>query len=178
MNDIIETYGLYWRSEDVYWGAGSKRGTLLGIPAHARSAKPVDFRHQAGLYALYKDHELIYVGQAGSGSGRAALFTRLKTHRKDKLAGRWDLFSWFGLRRVLPSGRLEEKKKPARPNLAITLNQIEAVLIAVAEPALNLQGGRYGRQRRYLQFRDDKQLGPTQDQMIQEIYADLDRNRS
>jgi len=71
MADIIETYGLFWRDEDVYWGAGSNRGTLLGVPAHRRSAEPVDFHDQAGLYVLYSGHDLICVGQAGS--GRATL---------------------------------------------------------------------------------------------------------
>ncbi len=128
MGDIITTYGLFWRSEDAYWGAGSNRGTLLGIPAHARTAEPIDFRDQAGLYVLYAGHELIYVGQAGS--GRATLFSRLKKHRKDQLAERWDRFSWFGLRRVLGTSALGKMNARARSTAATTLNQIEAVLIA------------------------------------------------
>ncbi len=170
MADIIENYGLFWREENVFWGAGSSRGSLLGVPAYARTAEPVDFRSQAGLYVLYSGHDLIYVGQAGS--GRATLFSRLKRHRKDPLADRWDRFSWFGLGRVLSSGKLAKTNARMRSTASTTLNQIEAVLIAAAEPALNRQGGRFGKRRRYLQVRDDR-LGPTQSEMIERIYDQL-----
>jgi len=175
MTDIITTYGLFWRSEDVYWGAGSNRGSLLGVPAHARKAEVIDFRDQAGLYVLYAGHDLIYVGQAGS--GKATLFSRLKKHRKDQLTDRWDRFSWFGLRRVLKNGALGKLNARARSTAATTLNQIEAVLIATAEPALNRQGGRFGKRRRYLQVRDER-LGPTEREMIQKLYDDLEADGS
>ncbi len=170
MNAIIEAYGLYWSEEDVFWGAGSHAGSLLGVPTAARSTEPIDFRTQAGIYVLYSGHDLVYVGQAGS--GKAMLFNRLRTHRRDTLAGRWDKFSWFGLRRVLVSGKLGPVNKRAKSSFEMALNQIEAVMIAAAEPSLNKQGGRFGKGRKYLQVRDER-LGPTHQEMIQYVYEQL-----
>lgn len=97
---------------------------------------------------------MIYVGQAGA-NDRHDLFTRLKDHRGDHLAARWSLFSWFGIRGVLPVGnRLAKKADGSHTTNAAVLNHLEAVLIAASEPPLNLQGGRFGNARQYLQWRD------------------------
>jgi len=173
MNGIIQAYGLFWRLEDVFWGAGGQAGKLLGVPKGARSSEPMDFRTQAGIYVLYSGHEMVYVGQAGS--GKAMLFNRLKAHRKDQLAGRWNKFSWFGLRRVLASGKLGPVNKKAKSSFDMALDQIEAVMIASAEPALNRQGGRFGRGRQFLQVRDEN-LGPTYQAMIKFVYDQLCEN--
>lgn len=170
MSSLIEAYGLYWHAEDVFWGAGSQAGSLLGVPVAARTSSPIDFRRQAGIYVLYRDHEMVYVGQAGS--GRAMLFNRLKAHRKDHLADRWNRFSWFGLRKVFGNGNLGTVNQRAKATLATALDQIEGVLIAAAEPSLNRQSGKFGRGRRYLQARDER-LGPTQEEMIRAIYESL-----
>ncbi len=165
---IISSYGLFWQADDVWWGRGSQAGSILGVPARARSSEPIEFRYQVGIYVLYSGHDMIYVGQAGSGN--AKLFGRLKRHRKDFLAGRWDRFSWFGLRRVLANGRLAAETTRAKASIPNALNHIEAVLISASEPALNKQGGRFGRGAvRYLQVRD-KRLGPTKDEMLEELW--------
>lgn len=170
---IIQSYGLFWHADNVHWGRGSQGGTLLGVPARARSSTPCDFREQIGIYVLYSNHDIVYVGQAGAKNQR--LFKRLRKHRRDDLAGRWNRFSWFGLRRVLASGRLSTKKPRTSVSIASALNHMEAALIAAAEPTLNRQGGRFGKKKgtlKYLQYRDDR-LGPTKDEMLQEIWLRL-----
>ncbi len=52
------------------------------------------FATSGGVYALYADYELVYVGQTGAGNQR--LFRRLRDHKKDHLSERWNRFSWFG----------------------------------------------------------------------------------
>jgi hypothetical protein len=70
------------------------RGALEGF----RSRRVVDFRDQIGVYVLYDENRPpVFVGLAG---GRARLFRRLRHHRNDRLALRWQYFSWFGLLRV------------------------------------------------------------------------------
>ena len=169
---IIQSYGLFWHVDNVHWGRGGQAGSLLGIPARARSSEPCDFREQIGIYVLYWNHDIVYVGQTGSKNQR--LFKRLRSHRRDILADRWNRFSWFGLRRVLANGNLSQEKLRAGASISMALNHIEAVLIAAAEPTLNRQGGRFGKKRgvhRYIQFRDER-LGPTPDEMLQEIWAE------
>lgn len=173
MAGIIQSYGVLWKADDVYWGRGYQRSKLLGVWARARSSREIDFRDQIGIYVLYRREQIVYVGQTGSGNAR--LFHRLRRHRKDALAGRWDRFSWFGLRKVLRSGRLSVEKMRAGAKLAVALNHIEAVLIEAAEPTLNKQGGRFGRDaRKYLQKRDPR-LGLTDRQMLRKLLRETDR---
>lgn len=109
MAEIIRSYGLLWSESDIHWGTGRQPGKLLGVPARAKRSKPIDFREQIGIYVLYHGHDMIYVGQAGARNAR--LFNRLKRHKKDHLADRWDHFSWFGLQWVKTGGALSTAKK-------------------------------------------------------------------
>lgn len=172
MTEIIQNYGLRWKAQDVFWGTSGNAGALLGRSTGARRETPVDFRDQAGIYILYNSDRLVYVGQ--SGSGNRFLLNRLLGHlRRDRLTGRWDSFSWFGLRRVLRNGELAKLNRRMRSPLATTLNHMEAVLIAGADPPLNLQGGRFGGSaKRYVQVRDER-LGPTDAQMIRSVWEEL-----
>lgn len=165
---IIKSYGLFWTPDDVHWGRGRQAGQLLGIPAREKRSDPIDFRDQVGIYVLYLNEKIVYVGQAGAKN--AKLFGRLKKHRNDVLQNRWNRFSWFGLRRVLSKGELSVEKQGTQATLGSALNHIEAVLIASAEPNLNRQGGRFGKgSTRYLQVRDER-LGPTEADMVREIW--------
>ena len=165
---MIQNIGLFWRPDQIHWGAGSQPGKLLGVLASAVTSDPVDFREQSGIYVLYSEFHPIYVGQAGSGNQK--LFVRLKQHRSDDLSERWDRFSWFGLRRVLNNGNLAKETQAAHPDLDVVLNHMEAVLIHAMEPAHNRQGGRFGPGvERYLQTRDDR-LGPTPEEMIRDLW--------
>ena len=132
------------------------------------TADPIDFREQRGVYVLYANYDLVYVGQAGAGEQR--LLTRLRNHLRDDLAGRWNRFSWFGVNRVLAAGNLAADADAVHPPIPDVLNHIEAILIHAAEPPLNRQGGRFGETvERYFQVRDER-LGPTSEQMLQAIW--------
>jgi len=48
----------------------------------------------AGIYALYKEKKLYYVGLAANLRGR------IRWHLKDRHAGKWDMFSIYIIRRV------------------------------------------------------------------------------
>ena len=97
---LIRTMGLFWKRDDVFWGKQKNRGTLLGINPNTKKGEPTDFWSQIGVYALYADYHLAYIGQTSS------IGTRLREHLKDDLAGRWDTFSWFGVRKVNKDSQL------------------------------------------------------------------------
>ena len=168
---LIRNYGLFWRRGFIYWGKGSNAGHLKGVPANSTTADPTDFREQQGVYALYDDgFRLLYVGQAGA-NDQQRLFTRLRNHRSDQLADRWTKFSWFGIRPVNADRSLKSEKQTVKPTIGDVLNHIEAILIAVAEPRNNLQGGRFGEHvNQYLQFRDSEALGPDQMEMVRQLW--------
>lgn len=141
---------------------------MLGVPATNITVEPTDFREQSGVYVLYADYELVYVGQVGSGNQK--LFTRLKQHTRDSLSGRWNKFSWFGIRWVKKDGDLAAEAEAKHSTHSEVLNHIETILIHSAEPKQNRQGGRFGEDvDQYLQTRDE-QLGPTQEEMLHDLW--------
>lgn len=162
---LIETYGLHWHWENVHLGGGrSNKGKLLG---HRTGAKKiaVDFADQRGIYALYAGYDFVYAGQIG----KRGLLTRLKEHRSDDLAERWDRFSFFGTRRVLKTGKLSKITDATHPAIDLVLDQLEAFLIYVSSPTLNNSRGKWRGAVRYYQIRDER-LGPTTDEMVEAVY--------
>ena len=149
---MIRSYGLHWHVDHVHWGKQGigHSGTLLGAASRSSKAHQVDFRQQRGIYALYADYELVYVGQTGSGSDR--LFKRLKAHRTDHLSERWNRFSWFGTQRVKTNHELSLDTETINQDIHAALNIMEAVSIAISEPTLNLQRGRWNDARKYFQY--------------------------
>ena len=171
---LIKNYGLYWRREDVYWsGNRAVAGNMRGIRASSRRSKPVDFRYQIGIYVLYDENlKIVYTGQSGRGNSR--LFFRLRQHTSDHLADRWNRFSWFGMRGIIDDDELEEIKSDINISTDIALNHIEAILIYSSEPPLNRQGGKFGNEvKQYLQYRDEENLGPSLNKMVQDIWGDM-----
>lgn len=153
---LISNYGLFWRADNVFWGWQNNDGRLLGVPANNLRAEQVDFGERTGIYVLYSDYDIIYIGQTGNADQK--LLKRLRQHRRDPLADRWNQFSWFGLRQVLITRKLKKERMTAmKSRTADVLNHIEAILIYAAEPRLNRQGGRFGENvEQFLQRRDDK----------------------
>lgn len=151
---MIRSFGLHWRAENIGWGRPGISGTLLGAASRSKRARPVDFREQRGIYALYAEYELVYVGQTGAGDDR--LFRRLRAHRRDHLAERWDRFSWFGLLGVTRHNKLSTDTVAVHVDTGQALNIMEAVSIAISEPRLNLQRGRWGEATQYYQFSIDE----------------------
>ena len=156
-NQLIQNHGLYWRRDRVEWGRTGKAGHMYGKDANARNSKPVDIREQKGVYALYDaNFNLVYVGQAGrqasrgqsrKDGGNPTIFSRLKAHRNDHLGPRWTYFSWFGLLIQDEDDASQAhflKAEDRTVDIGVTLNHLEAILIIVAEPPLNRQGGTLG----------------------------------
>jgi len=147
---MIQSFGVHWRIDRVAWGRPKVAGTLLGAASRSSKARPVDFREQRGIYALYADYELVYLGQTGAGSDR--LFKRLKAHKSDHLSERWNRFSWFGTQWVTKDNLLSKDTAEVSQTVEAALNMLEAVSIAIGEPRLNLQRGKWGEATQYYQW--------------------------
>ncbi|MGM0662262.1 MAG: GIY-YIG nuclease family protein, partial [Pseudomonadota bacterium] len=87
-------------------------------------------------YILYDEYGPCYVGLTSS----QGLGKRLKDHLDDKLAGKWDRFSWFGFRPIgkpsQKSGILELNQPPEdlTDNTSTTIGDLEALLIRSIGP--------------------------------------------
>jgi hypothetical protein len=86
------------------------------------------------------------------GAGNDRLFNRLRTHKKDHLSERWNRFSWFGTQWVTKAGALSADTAAISDSVEATLNVLEAVSIAIAEPRSNLQRGKWSDATKYFQW--------------------------
>lgn len=128
--EIISSFGMFWRRESVQWLASPK---LLGV--QQLGATPVNFNTQLGIYLLYDGREVIYIGRTTD----RPLGRRLYEHTLDRLAARWDRFSWFGLLPVSDTGQL--KALPKSYESAVIIPALEAILIEALEPRQNRKRG-------------------------------------
>jgi hypothetical protein len=126
----VQAFGMFWERVSVHWS--SSKPKLLGRQNAASEA--VDFSGQVGVYLLHDRERVIYVGRAGD-----ALGGRLKAHTIDRLGGRWDRFSWFGLRSVRENAQLSEGI--VSWSQEVVIDTMEALLIESLEPPLNRKRG-------------------------------------
>ena len=99
------------------------------------ATKSVDFSGQRGVYVLSDHHTVVYVGRAVE----RYLGLRLYEHTLDRLSGRWNRFSWFGLYGVSDAGKLTEES--LAPTFASIVTAFEAILIETLEPPQNRRRG-------------------------------------
>ena len=125
----LQAFGMFWQREAVSWAGKPK---ILG--RQGPGASEVNFSEQIGVYLLHDRERVIYVGRATD-----TLFARLKAHTTDRLGGRWDRFSWFGLRSVSETGELSDPS--IIWNYTVVIETLEALLIESLEPPLNRRRG-------------------------------------
>ncbi len=152
----LRAFGMYWTRDSVIWNGKTR---LLG--RQAINSAPVDFAEQFGIYLLHDRDRVVYVGRAAD-----TLFSRLKAHTSDRLGGRWDRFSWFGLRDVDSTGKLSDPILPWTH--AVVIETLEALLIECLEPPQNRKRGDFSAVE-FLQVRDPDIDKNSKKQVIAEL---------
>lgn len=129
---LINAFGMFWRRSEVIWRRPN--GTVLkGL--QTAGGQDVDFSCEAGVYLLHDGSRVVYVGQVSE----PRLGSRLAEHTRDRLSGRWDRFSWFGVRGAKADGSLTEV--PGEFTLKNLITTMEALLIEGLEPPQNRRQG-------------------------------------
>jgi hypothetical protein len=128
---FINAFGMYWQRANVHWTTTPK---LLG--RQQLGSEPVDFCQEKGVYLLHDGNKVVYVGRKTD----QPLGLRLKQHTSDRLNGRWDRFSWFGIFGVSEDGRLATKTADVF-NIDNLIATMEALLIEGLEPPQNRKRG-------------------------------------
>lgn len=141
---LINAFGMYWARSGVNWTANPR---ILG-QQQVGSAQ-VDFREQHGVYMLHDGRAVIYVGRTTD----QCLGARLKQHTIDRLNGRWDRFSWFGVYSVAENGSLDSNGDTLY-TLDMLIATMEALLIEGLEPPQNRKRGDDFRAVEFLQVED------------------------
>jgi hypothetical protein len=131
--NLITSYGLFWKLDETEWlsdGGHKVKHRLLGrLGSKGSRLRGADFWTQSGIYVLYGNYGLYYIGVSGSGLGQ-----RIHDHVTDMHADQWDRFSWFGFRELNGSrdGKgltgLGEVVKTSSIRLSKARGDIEAIL--------------------------------------------------
>ena len=128
-SSIIKARGVSWKRNLVDWT--KVKPILLG--KERIKSDPIDFSKQVGIYLLHNHYEVIYVGQT---SGQT-IGERLRQHTQDRLAGKWERFSWFGFYGVNSDGGLIEKLPDSIIDFDSVFDTLEGLLIEAIEPRQN-----------------------------------------
>jgi hypothetical protein len=141
---LINAFGMYWARSNVLWITTPR---VLG--QQQPGSTPVDFCDQKGVYLLHDGRAVVYVGR----TTEQPLGIRLRQHVSDRLNGRWDRFSWFGVYPVSESGILATNAE-ATYDLEMLIVTMEALLIEGLEPPQNRKRGDDFRAVEFLQVED------------------------
>lgn len=136
---------MFWDRSLVDWKAHNWR--LLGRRGrNSGTIKIADFRRARGIYVLYSDTGIYYVGLASSAGGIGG---RLKDHTKDTHERAWTRFSWFAF-----DGHSEVEKysdgvlkhepiESVQAGDKVVIRELEALLQAVTSPPGNANRTRF-----------------------------------
>lgn len=140
---LINAFGMYWSRNNVLWTTTPR---ILG--QQQLGSTHVDFCGQRGVYLLHDGRAVVYVGRTTA----QPLGVRLRQHISDRLNGRWDRFSWFGVFPVAESGALSDAVGAYTLDMLIVT--MEALLIEGVEPPQNRKRGDDFRAAEFLQVED------------------------
>ena len=141
---LINAFGMYWSRNSVLWTSAPR---ILGQQQPGSTA--VDFCNQKGVYLLHDGRTVVYVGR----TTEQPLGIRLRQHIADRLNGRWDRFSWFGVYSVADDASLNTTAAVTY-DLSMLIVTMEALLIEGLEPPQNRKRGDDFRAVEFLQVED------------------------
>ena len=141
---LIKAYGKHWKRDKIDWVSTSEP-FLFG--RQTSKSQLVDFKTVRGVYMLFKDYDMIYVGVAV----KESIAKRLKQHTKDKHSTCWNRFSWFSFDGVNQNGTIR-KVNTFSVGIDDVAKAVEAIVIEGAEPHRNGRGGDYLKGRKYTQL--------------------------
>ena len=151
----IGSFGTFWQRDLVDWQAHSWR--LLGRRGlNKGNLRVADFRRARGVYVLYNDINVYYVGLATSQRGIGG---RLHDHLNDEHWAGWNRFSWFAFDgpdddTVLDSDgvvRVVQTYTSVELDAPVLIRDLEALLLAVTKPMGNISSTNFSEAKEWLQ---------------------------
>jgi len=144
---LVNAFGMFWVRDKVSWETEPQ---ILGQLQTGSTL--VNFAGQRGVYLLHDSQGVVYVGRATDQN----LGRRLQQHTSDRLTGRWDRFSWFGVYPVKENGTLKDSPTFKDVSINIVIATMEAVLIEGLEPRQNRKRGDDFQAIEFVQVEDPK----------------------
>jgi len=179
---FIKNYGLYWRRDFVLLKK-TGRGNITGDcivhwtqrgRSKQKTLRGIDFWEQKGVYVLYRDFEVVYVGRTIEGG----LGKTLQRHQSNRNMDRWDRFSWFGVRAIRRTDMLLGKETGGTifTTSADRIKFLEALLQEVIDPPYNRRHESLRGADKVEQVRSDG-LPKTTEDMLKELKTDLQETK-
>lgn len=165
---VVNALGMFWERSKVLWETSPH---LYG--KQQTESQPVDFAGQIGVYLLHDPQGVVYAGRTTDQN----LGKRLYQHTVDRLNGRWDRFSWFGIYPVQSDGTLKTEADFSRVPVDVVIATMEAVLIEGLEPRQNRRRGDDFQAVEFLQSEDPQLEIERKLSLVQEIAAELKGRR-
>jgi len=166
VSGVLNAIGMFWDREKVDWKSSQPK--LLG---HLPSGTDVDFNPQRGIYLLHDSQGVVYAGRVTDQD----LGSRLRQHTTDRLNGRWDRFSWFGIYPVTENGTLKIDADFSKLSVNFVIIAMEAILIEALEPRQNRKRGDANFDAiEFLQSEDPKFVRNRKLAIIDEVRGDLE----
>ncbi len=149
---LIGAFGRFWDREQVdfhahRWRMLGRRGMNVG------TIEVVDFRRARGVYVLYNEIGVYYVGLAASQGGIGG---RVRNHLKDEHGSRWTRFSWFSFDE--PSTecdkdgvKLIRQKDSVKSQTPVAIRDLEALLQVATQPFANKSETRFREATEWIQ---------------------------
>lgn len=131
---IIKAYGQHWRPEWIYNnGQISSRQCFKGAVNKNGKKYEIDFWKTKGIYALYKDYRVVYVGKTNNMN----LGSRIRTHVR-KTGGRWDTFSFFSFSSInYKTEEVQAQEQISNITRAQVIKNLEVIIIKSTNPSMN-----------------------------------------
>lgn len=141
---LIRSFGELWSRDAVDWEGrsmlGERKKFKVTVKNPSGRVKFCNIWNQRGIYALYRDFQLVYVGQATSADGIGG---RLNVHvTKSRFHRQWDSFSWFSFDGFDAQGK-PEPYRPEKVDEKTIARTLELVTMLIANPPLNRSRGRF-----------------------------------
>jgi hypothetical protein len=161
---------MYWSLTGVDWQKQEMLGVARKPTKNGFQTVQTNAWGQYGVYCLYDDYTAVYVGRAF----KLTIGERISSHLRDRLAGRWDSFSWFGVNRVTLSGNMQKFNTRLNTREAI-VKALEAFAIIAFDPRLNRRREQIPGADEFVQKASARKATRT---LIEEIHARLPNNAS
>lgn len=158
---VVNAFGMFWERSKVNWFSNPQ---ILGAQ---QAGKPVNFCEQRGVYLIHDTQGVVYVGRTTD----QPLGRRLYQHTVDRLSGRWDRFSWFGVYPVNEDGSLRTSATFSHTSVDTVIATMEAVLIEGLEPRQNRKRGDDFQAVEFLQVEDPEIERQRQATVMKQIMA-------
>lgn len=168
---IVRAFGLFWNVTGVDWKGAQMKGIFEAKNPDTNRKVSITSNawEQSGIYCLYHEFTPIYVGRALSRN----LGIRVNAHRFDRLAGRWDSFSWFGCHKVNADGSLMAFKTRLTKRIHI-VKSLEAFALIAFDPRLNRRHESLPEAREFIQQVDKPKAMRTLVEEIRSTVGEID----